>query len=103
VRPPSDDVSSESVIAYVNSLLGRAFFEDASKQTTNLASINMAQLRSCPFPLPTPHRRQDPCPDGAVRPAGGSLSTAADTRRCLDALLAEALAPIEDRELEAEE
>ena len=40
------------VITYVNSELGRAYFEDASKQTTNLASINMTQLRICPIPLP---------------------------------------------------
>lgn len=53
VRPPSKDIVPEWVATYVNSLLGRAFFEDASKQTTNLASINMTQLRSCPIPLPS--------------------------------------------------
>lgn len=52
VRTPSSDVSPEWVTTYVNSLLGRAFFEDASKQTTSLASINMTQLRGCPIPLP---------------------------------------------------
>jgi type I restriction enzyme S subunit len=52
VRPPSKEISPEWVITYVNSALGRSFFEDASKQTTNLASINMSQLRGCPFPLP---------------------------------------------------
>lgn len=52
VRPPSSEIVSEWVTTYVNSPLGRAFFEDASKQTTNLASINMTQLRSCPIPLP---------------------------------------------------
>jgi type I restriction enzyme, S subunit len=37
---------------YFNSPLGRSYFESASKQTTNLASINMRQVRSCPVPLP---------------------------------------------------
>lgn len=37
---------------YFNSPLGRRYFESASKQTTNLASINMRQVRNCPIPLP---------------------------------------------------
>jgi type I restriction enzyme, S subunit len=37
---------------YFNSPVGRSYFESASKQTTNLASINMRQVRSCPIPLP---------------------------------------------------
>ncbi|MBI3777298.1 MAG: restriction endonuclease subunit S [Gammaproteobacteria bacterium] len=37
---------------YFNSPEGRSYFESASKQTTNLASINMRQVRSCPTPLP---------------------------------------------------
>lgn len=37
---------------YFNSPVGRAYFESASKQTTNLASINMRQVRGCPVPLP---------------------------------------------------
>jgi type I restriction enzyme, S subunit len=37
---------------YFNSPIGRGYFESASKQTTNLASINMRQVRSCPIPLP---------------------------------------------------
>lgn len=35
-----------------NSGIGRNFFAGASKQTTNLASINMTQLRSFPLPIP---------------------------------------------------
>jgi type I restriction enzyme S subunit len=38
--------------SYFNSPIGRGYFESASKQTTNLASINMRQVRSCPIPLP---------------------------------------------------
>lgn len=53
VRPPlASRISIKWVVTYVNSILGRAYFEDASKQTTNLASINMTQLRGCPLPLP---------------------------------------------------
>jgi len=37
---------------YFNSPVGRGYFESASKQTTNLASINMRQVRSCLIPLP---------------------------------------------------
>ena len=37
---------------YFNSPLGRSYFESASKQTTNLASINMRQVRGCPIPFP---------------------------------------------------
>lgn len=37
---------------YFNSPAGRQYFESSSKQTTNLASINMRQVRGCPIPLP---------------------------------------------------
>lgn len=37
---------------YFNSPDGRRYFESAAKQTTNLASINMRQVRNCPIPLP---------------------------------------------------
>jgi type I restriction enzyme, S subunit len=37
---------------YLNSSVARAYFADASKQTTNLASINKTQLRGCPIPIP---------------------------------------------------
>ena len=37
---------------YTNSEQGQKYFSDSSKQTTNLASINLTQLRACPIPLP---------------------------------------------------
>ncbi|MEZ2744113.1 restriction endonuclease subunit S [Halopseudomonas bauzanensis] len=37
---------------YLNSAAAREYFAGSSKQTTNLASINMTQLRACAFPLP---------------------------------------------------
>jgi len=107
VRRPSSDVSPEWMITYVNSLLGRAFFEDASKQTTNLASINMTQLRGCPFPLPPlaeQHRIVAKVEDlmALCDQLEASLTTGdATRRRLLDALLAEALAPAATDERQA--
>ncbi|MBF0590170.1 MAG: restriction endonuclease subunit S, partial [Magnetococcales bacterium] len=40
------------VMRYFNSPVGRRYFEGSSKQTTNLASINMTQLRGSPVPIP---------------------------------------------------
>ena len=40
------------VSSFANSPVGRRYFESAAKRTTNLASINMRQLRHCPIPLP---------------------------------------------------
>lgn len=101
VRPPSSEISSEWVTTYANSPLGRAFFEDASKQTTNLASINMTQLRGCPLPLPPlaeQHRIVGKV-DALMAICDqleASLEAGATTRRrLLDALLAEALTPAE--------
>ncbi|MFA7558333.1 MAG: restriction endonuclease subunit S [Hydrogenophaga sp.] len=37
---------------YLNSTVARAYFASSAKQTTNLASINMTQLKGCVFPLP---------------------------------------------------
>jgi type I restriction enzyme S subunit len=37
---------------FLNSSDARTYFAGASKQTTNLASINSTQLKSCPFPVP---------------------------------------------------
>lgn len=37
---------------YLNSAYARAYFASSAKQTTNLASINMTQLKNCLLPLP---------------------------------------------------
>jgi type I restriction enzyme S subunit len=101
VRPPSADVSPEWIVTYVNSHLGRAFFEDASKQTTNLASINLTQLRACPFPLPPlaeQHRIVAKVDElmALCDQLETSLTSADEARKnLLDALLAEALAPVD--------
>jgi type I restriction enzyme S subunit len=89
-------------ILFANSRLGRSYFEKASKQTTNLASINMTQLRSCPLPLPpTAEQRRIVAKVGELMSLCDRLAaslTSGDNarRRLLDALLAEALAPPEE-------
>lgn len=108
VRSPSQEISPEWVVVYVNSELGRSFFEDASKQTTNLASINMTQLRGCPIPLPPlaeQHRIVAKVYEimALCNRLEASLDYAAATRaKLLDTLLHGALDP-EARELEAAE
>lgn len=52
-RVPSEHLLTEWVELVFNSDIGRDYFGGASKQTTNLASINMAQLRSFPLPIPS--------------------------------------------------
>ncbi len=37
---------------YLNSPVARAYFASSAKKTTNLASINMTELKHCSFPLP---------------------------------------------------
>ena len=46
------EISAGWFVRYFNSPDGRRYFESASKQTTNLASINMRQVRACPVPIP---------------------------------------------------
>ncbi len=36
----------------MNSDVARSYFAASAKQTTNLASINMTELKNCVFPLP---------------------------------------------------
>ncbi|MCR9187662.1 MAG: restriction endonuclease subunit S [Alteromonadaceae bacterium] len=43
---------------YLNSQFARNYFASSSKQTTNLASINKTQLRSCTIPLPPIEEQQ---------------------------------------------
>lgn len=51
-RVPSSSLLNEWIELVFNSGVGRDYFAGASKQTTNLASINMTQLRSFPMPIP---------------------------------------------------
>jgi type I restriction enzyme, S subunit len=52
VRPVLSDWVSRWSELYLNSTTARDYFAGSSKQTTNLASINMTQLRGCAFALP---------------------------------------------------
>lgn len=58
-RVPSKALLNEWVELVFNSGVGRDYFAGASKQTTNLASINMTQLRSFPMPVPPLHEQHD--------------------------------------------
>ena len=51
-RPLSAGWCSRWTEMYLNADPARTYFAASSKQTTNLASINMKQLKSCPFPVP---------------------------------------------------
>lgn len=51
-RVPSRQLLNEWVELVFNSGIGRDYFAGASKQTTNLASINMTQVRSFALPIP---------------------------------------------------
>jgi type I restriction enzyme S subunit len=52
-RPASSVIRSELVSAYLNEM-GRKFFIDESKQTTNLASISLSKVSLAPVPVPPP-------------------------------------------------
>jgi type I restriction enzyme S subunit len=51
-RLVSQELTPGWFMLYLNSPVGRRYFESASKQTTNLASINATELRGCPIPIP---------------------------------------------------
>ncbi|AMK79065.1 MULTISPECIES: restriction endonuclease subunit S [Methylomonas] len=51
MRGLTEDLSSSWVEMYMNSI-AKAYFQAASKQTTNLASINMTQLKNCLLVVP---------------------------------------------------
>lgn len=53
-RPVSDAVSPFLVSMYLNEL-GRRFFIDQGKQTTNLASISLSKVSAAPVPVPPPN------------------------------------------------
>jgi type I restriction enzyme S subunit len=52
VRGTSLDWNPVWAELFLNSAIARAYFASSAKQTTNLASINMTQLKDCAFPLP---------------------------------------------------
>jgi type I restriction enzyme, S subunit len=87
------------IALFANSPMGRSYFEGASKQTTNLASINMTQLRSCPLPLPPVAEQQrivakvDELMALCDRLEAQLATAHTESRRLLEVVLQEALAP----------
>ena len=51
-RALSAALRPEWIALFTNSETGRAYFQSKAKRTTNLASINMTELRSMPLPVP---------------------------------------------------
>ncbi|BBO72698.1 type I restriction endonuclease EcoAI subunit S [Desulfosarcina widdelii] len=51
-RLSCDEIEKKWLLLFINSPVGREYFENSSKQTTNLASINMTQLKHCPVYIP---------------------------------------------------
>ena len=103
VRSPlPEKLCPKWVVTYTNSLLGRSYFENAAKQTTNLASINMTQLRGCPLPLPPLAEQQrivarvDELMALCDQLETQLTTTEANSRRLLEAVLHEALAPAQE-------
>lgn len=47
-----EDICRDWLVLTLNSSVGRKYFAESSKQTTNLASINMTQLKHFPMPVP---------------------------------------------------
>lgn len=100
IRPANkEDLLPEWIMLFANSPLGRSYFEGASKQTTNLASINMTQLRSCPLPLPPLAEQQrivakvDELMALCDKLEAQLTTTHTESRHLLDAVLHEALKP----------
>lgn len=58
IRPSTTDLLPDFLLAYMNTWLARRYFRGRAKQTTNLASINSADVKGLPVPLPTPDKQQ---------------------------------------------
>jgi len=91
-RRIASDMNVEWVALFMNSAIAMAYFQASAKQTTNLASINMGELKHCAVPLP-------PLPEQSrIVAAVASLTALCDrlrerlaARRALAAKLAAAL------------
>lgn len=51
-RITTEEVLPKWIMYYTNSVYGQDYFKSAAKQTTNLASINLSQLKSFPILIP---------------------------------------------------
>ena len=76
----------------MNSAVARAYFASSAKQTTNLASINMTQLKDCAFPLPPlAEQSRIVARVASLRALCADLRQRLTTARTQQALLAEVL------------
>ncbi|MCC6958859.1 MAG: restriction endonuclease subunit S [Dehalococcoidia bacterium] len=89
IRVPQSEFEPRFVSAALGSPIGKEYFRAASKQTTNLASINQRQLKA--FPLPRPQiyeqRRILTALDLAIERAAALSMAQARAQRELDAVL----------------
>jgi type I restriction enzyme S subunit len=94
VRTDSREFDPDFVAAIIGSPQGKAYFQAASKQTTNLASINQRQLKAFKLPrAPLEAQRQFVEQTSAVQAKTARLqSLQSDTASELDALMPSVLA-----------
>jgi type I restriction enzyme S subunit len=89
IRTKPDKFVPEFVAKLIGSPVGKAYFQDASKQTTNLASINQRQLKAFRvFQPPLPEQRRIVAELDALQAEVDALKRLqAETAAELDALL----------------
>jgi type I restriction enzyme S subunit len=89
VRTRQDDFIPEFLAKFIGSPVGRAYFQGASKQTTNLASINQRQLKAFKiFQPPLREQRRIVAELEALQAKVGALKALqAETAAELDAFL----------------
>jgi len=91
-RGTSSDWNPVWAEMYLNSMIARTYFASSAKQTTNLASINMTQLKNCMFPLPPlPEQARIVARVQALRGLCADLRQRLAASRAAQAQLAEAL------------
>ncbi len=83
-RPRCEGVNAYFISNYANEM-GRRFFMEQGKQTTNLASISMSKLSQLPVPLPPPAEVAE-----ILRRLADALVAADDATKQLDAEAADA-------------
>jgi type I restriction enzyme S subunit len=84
VRLHSDSLNPFFVSHYANEM-GRRFFIDEGKQTTNLASISLSKISMLPVPIPPPAEAAE-----ILRRVSDALAAAADVLAVFDADAADA-------------
>ncbi|MGD1016595.1 MAG: restriction endonuclease subunit S [Roseiarcus sp.] len=84
VRVVQGLVNPHLVSHYANEM-GRRFFIDEGKQTTNLASISLSKISTLPVPIPPPSEAAE-----IVRRVADALAAVADAQSLLDAEAADA-------------